>query len=154
MSLNTSRCLQQLALAGMFLVSADSAFAADARAGIAAANAQFEAAAAKGDANAIAALYSADAQLLPAGSPAIKGTAALAKFFQGVLDSGVAGVGLKTLELYGRGATVTEVGEYEMRDKTGKAIDHGKYLVIWRNKDGQWHLHRDMFTSSVPPAKL
>ena len=153
MNLNKFRCLQQLVLAGLFLVSAGPAFAADARAGIAAANAQFEAAAAKGDGKAIAALYSADAQLLPEGSPAIKGTAALAKFFQGVLDSGVAGLGLKTLEVYGRGATVTEVGEYEMRDKTGKAIDHGKYLVIWRNQDGQWHLHRDIFTSSVAPAK-
>ncbi len=153
MNLHAFRSLRQLALAGMLLVSASPAYASDARAGIAAANAAFEAAAAKGDGMAIAALYSPDAQLLPEGSPAIKGTAALAKFFQGVLDSGVAGVGLKTLEVFGRGATVTEVGEYEMRDKAGKVIDHGKYLVIWRNAGGHWHLHRDMFTSSVAPAK-
>jgi uncharacterized protein (TIGR02246 family) len=137
----------------VLLVSAGAAHAGDARAGIAAVNAEFEAAAAKGDGKAIAALYTPDAQLLPEGSPAITGAAALAKFFQGVLDSGVAGVGLKTLEVYGRGTTVTEVGEYEMRDKAGKALDHGKYLVIWRNKDGQWRLHRDMFTSSVAPAQ-
>lgn len=146
-------CLRQLALAAALLVSASPAYADDARAGIAAVNAQFEAAAAKGDSQRIAALYTTDAQLLPAGSPAIKGAEAIAKFFQGALDSGVVAVGLKTLEVHGRGATVTEVGEYEMRDKTGKALDHGKYLVIWRHKAGQWRLHRDMFTSSVAPNK-
>ena len=135
------------------LLAGAAAQAADVRSAIAAVNAQFEAAAAKGDGAAIAALYTADAQLLPEGSPAINGTAAPAKFFQGVLDSGVAGVGLKTLELYGRGMTVTEVGEYEMRDKAGKAVDHGKYLIVWRNTGGHWRLHRDMFTSSVAPAK-
>lgn len=143
----------RLAPVAVVLLTGASAHAGDARAAIGAVNAQFEAAAGKGDGKAIAALYSSDAQLLPAGSPAITGNAALAKFFQGVLDSGVASVGLKTVEVYGRGTTVTEFGAYEMRDKTGKEIDHGNYLVVWRNKGGTWQLHRDMFTSSVAPAK-
>ena len=145
--------LRQLALASALLAGVGSAHAGDTRSAIVAANAEFEAAAAKGDGNAIATLYTSDAQVLPPGSPAIKGAAAIAKFFQGVLDSGVAGVGLKTLEVHGHGTTVTEVGEYEMRDKAGKAIDHGKYLVIWHKQAGHWHLHRDIFNTSVAPAK-
>ena len=62
--------------------------------------------------------------------------------------------GIRVAILTGSGTAFCSGGNVtEMRDKTGKAIDHGKYLVIWRNQDGQWHLHRDIFTSSVAPAK-
>jgi uncharacterized protein (TIGR02246 family) len=120
---------------------------------IEAANAQFAAAAAKGDGAGIAALYAADGQVLPAGSDPIRGTEAIQKYFQGAIDSGVAAVGLKTIEVFGHGPTATEVGEYELRDKAGKVLDHGKYIVIWRHVDGRWKLFRDMFTTSIAPAK-
>jgi ketosteroid isomerase-like protein len=90
---------------------------------------------------------------MPEGSDAIKGRAAIQKFMQGVIDSGVASVSLTTLEKFGSGSTATEVGVYEMHDKAGKAVDHGKYLVLWRKVNGAWQLHRDIFNSSVPPSK-
>src|SRR6266852_855703 len=70
------------------------------RPAIEAANAQFSAAAAKGDGAGLAALYAADGQVLPAGSDVIRGRDAIQKFWQGALDSGIAGVGLKTLEVF------------------------------------------------------
>lgn len=127
--------------------------AAGIRSEIDAANAQFSAAAAKGDGAGLAALYAADGQVLPAGSDPIKGAQAIQKFWQGALDSGVAGVGLKTIELFGHGPTATEVGQYELRDKTGKVIDHGKYIVVWRHEGGTWKLLRDMFSTNVPAPK-
>jgi uncharacterized protein (TIGR02246 family) len=129
------------------------AYADGVRTAIEAANAQFSAAAAKGDGAALAALYSTDGQVMPAGSAPIRGAEAIQKFWQGALDSGVAVVGLKTIDVFGRGPTATEVGEYELRDKTGKVLDHGKYIVIWRHSDGTWKLLRDMFSTNVPPAK-
>jgi uncharacterized protein (TIGR02246 family) len=123
------------------------------RTAIEAANAQFSAAAAKGDAAAVAALYSTDGQVMPAGSAPIRGAEAIQKFWQGALDSGIGAVGLKTIDVFGRGPTATEVGEYELRDKAGKVLDHGKYIVIWRHSDGTWKLLRDMFSTNVPPAK-
>jgi uncharacterized protein (TIGR02246 family) len=128
-------------------------YAAGIRSEIDAANAQFSAAAAKGDGAGLAALYAADGQVLPAGSDPIKGSQAIQKFWQGALDSGVAGIGLKTIELFGQGRTVTEVGQYELHDKAGKVLDHGKYIVIWRHDGGAWKLLRDMFSTNVPPAK-
>lgn len=145
------RRLRQAALAAMLLLATVAARADDARSAIAAVNAQFCEAVAKADGKSIAALYSADAQLLPAGHEAIKGGAAIEKFMQGMVDSGVAGLSLTTTELFGRGASVTEVGEYQMRDKAGSALDHGKYIVVWRHHNGHWKLHRDIFTSSVTP---
>jgi uncharacterized protein (TIGR02246 family) len=132
---------------------AQSVHAEGIRSSIAAANAEFSAAAAKGDGAGLAALYAADAQVMPAGSEPIRGTAAIQKFWQGALDSGIAGVGLKTIEVFASGPTATEVGQYELHDKAGKVLDHGKYIVVWRNEAGKWKLLRDMFSTNVTPAK-
>ena len=129
------------------------AYADDVKSAIEAANAQFSAAAVKGDGAALAALYSPDGQVMPAGSVPIRGTEAIQKFWQGALDSGVAAIGLKTIEAFRHGSTATEVGEYELRDKAGKVLDHGKYIVIWKRTDGKWKLFRDMFSTNVPPPK-
>src|SRR5580658_5548874 len=139
-------------LASMGLTPA--VYADGVKAGIEAANAQFSAAAAKGDGAALASLYSPQGQVMPPGSAPIRGTEAIQKFWQGAFDSGVGAVGLKTLEVFGHGPTATEVGEYELHDKTGKPLDHGKYIVVWQHADGQWKLLRDMFSTNVaPPAK-
>ena len=123
------------------------------RSAIVSANADFSAASAKGDGAALAALYAADALVMPAGSEPIKGAAAIQKFWQGALDSGIAGVTLKTVEVYSHGSTATEVGQYALQDKAGKQVDHGKYIVIWRHEAGKWKLSRDMFSTNVTPAK-
>jgi ketosteroid isomerase-like protein len=83
----------------------------------------------------------------------VKGTAAITKFVQGMLDEGVGSVALTTLEVVGQGRYATEVGSYVMSDKAGKEIDHGKYMELWRLEKGEWKLHRDIFNSSVPPKK-
>jgi uncharacterized protein (TIGR02246 family) len=129
------------------------AYADGVKGAIEAANGQFSAAAAKGDGAAVAALYSPDGQVMPAGSDPIRGTEAIQKFWQGALDSGIAAIGLKTIEVFGHGPTATEVGEYELRDKAGKVLDHGKYIVVWQRTDGKWKLLRDMFSTNVPPPK-
>jgi len=140
----------------MFLASAGLtpvAHADSTKAAIEAANARFSAAATQGDGAALAALYSPEGQVMPAGSAPIRGTAAIQKFWQGALDSGIAAIGLKTIEVFGHGPTATEVGEYELSDKAGKSLDHGKYIVVWQHVDGQWKLLRDMFSTNVAPSK-
>jgi len=129
------------------------AYADGVKAAIQAANAQVSVAVVKGDAAGLAALYSPDGDLMPAGSDPIRGTEAIQKFWQGGLDSGIAAIGLKTIEVFGHGPTATEVGEYELRDKAGKVLDHGKYIVVWQHADGKWKLLRDMFSTNVPPIK-
>ena len=129
------------------------AYADGVRSEIDAANAQFTALAAKGDGAGLASLYASDGQVLPAGGDPIKGPQAIQKFWQGALDSGIAGIGLTTIEVFGHGPTATEVGKYELRDKAGKVLDHGKYIVVWRHEGSKWKLLRDMFSTNVPPVK-
>jgi len=147
----TALCCTVLLLAPVSLASAKNADSV--KEAIEAANAQFSAAAARGDGAALAALYSPQGQVMPAGSAPIRGTEGIRKFWQGALDSGIAAIGLKTVEVFGQGPIATEVGEYELRDKAGKSLDHGKYIVVWQHIDGQWKLLRDMFSTDIPPAK-
>lgn len=129
------------------------AHAEDVRGAIEAGNKRFQDGAAKGDGAALAALYTSDARLLPAHSDFVDGTAAIQKFWQGVLDSGIKAATLKTLEVEGHGTLAHEVGQYELRDQAGKTLDQGKYVVIWKKVGAQWKLHRDIWTTSMPPAK-
>jgi uncharacterized protein (TIGR02246 family) len=147
--------LNKLRVAGLIacLCLAPAAFADAVRSAIEAANAQFVATAAKGDGAGLAALYTKDGQVMPAGSDPIRGTEAIQKFWQGALDSGISGVTLKTIDVYGKGPTATEVGQYELRNKAGQVVDHGKYIVIWQHADGKWQLLRDMFSTNSPPPK-
>jgi uncharacterized protein (TIGR02246 family) len=144
-----SLCLATMAL---FALVAP-ATAAGARQAIESTNAKFPALFAKGDSAGIAALYAKDGAVMPVASEPVRGTQAIQNFWKSALSSGVAGVELKTVEVYGGSKTATEVGEYALLDKAGKTLDRGKYIVIWKQEGGDWKLFRDMFSSNQPPPK-
>jgi ketosteroid isomerase-like protein len=151
MNLNRSVRFSLALFITLFAGMAQLARAETVRSAIEAANAAISAAAAGGDAASVAAMYAADAAVMPAGSEPIRGADAILKFWQSSL-SGIGGVALKTVDLFVQGSTATEVGQYELRDKTGRAIDHGKYMVVWRKEGGKWKLLRDMFSTNVAPG--
>ncbi|MGH9848022.1 MAG: YybH family protein [Blastocatellia bacterium] len=141
------------ALALMIFICAVPAVAqpGDVRAAIEAQNKKFIQAVEKGDAKAIADLYTANAMVLPSNSEIVKGQDAIKAVFQGLIDSGVKGGSLTTIEVERFGDTVNEVGVYTLKDASGKEIDKGKYIVIWKRENGQWRLHLDIFNTSMPP---
>ena len=102
------------------------------------------------DASFIASLYTKNGQLMPAGAEAIEGHVKIAEFWQGVFDAGITGVTLETLEVSTMGDTASEVGALKLKNKEGKVIDTGKYVVVWKRIDGKWKLHRDIWTSNTP----
>jgi len=57
-------------------------------------------------------------------------------------------------EVEDHGDTAIEVGKYTLKGEEGQVLDTGKYTVIWKQEEGQWKLHRDIFNSSVPAASL
>ena len=125
----------------------------DVRAALEAGNRKFEAAVSRGDGAALAALYTSDGQLLPAQSDVVTGTKAIGEFWQGVFDSGIKAATLTTIEVSSHGDTAHHVGRYELHAADGKGLDKGKYLVIWKKEGGTWKLHRDIWTTSVPPPQ-
>jgi uncharacterized protein (TIGR02246 family) len=136
------------------LLGASPALAADdVRSDIEAANKKWEAAASRSDGPGVAALYTNNAQLLPAQSDFVTGTEAIGQFWQAVFDSGIKGASLVTVEVESHGDTAYEVGKFELRGADGNVLDHGKYVVIWKKDGTSWKLHRDIWTTSVAPAK-
>jgi uncharacterized protein (TIGR02246 family) len=123
---------------------------ADVRAAIEAANNKFMAAAAKGDAATLASLYTPDAEAFPPNADIVKGRAALQKMWQGVLASGIGSMELTTSEVESAGDLAYEVGTYAMKTKDGKVADRGKYVVVWKRVNGQWLLHRDIWSTNMP----
>ncbi len=136
------------------LLSASPVLAADSiRSEIEAANKIFEAAVSRSDGPGVAALYTANAQLLPAQSDFVTGTEAIGQFWQAAFDSGMKGVSLITMEVEKHGDTAYEVGELEIRGADGTVLDHAKYVVIWKKEGTSWKLHRDIWTTSVVPVQ-
>jgi uncharacterized protein (TIGR02246 family) len=105
----------------------------------------------RGDAAGLAALYTEDAQLLPPNADFVTGRAAVQAFWQALMDRGIKAMQLITGELEDHGDTGIDVGRYRLFGKGGQEFDQGKYIVILKQVDGEWKLHRDIFNSSNPP---
>ena len=110
----------------------------------------------KGDSTGVANLYASDAKVMGSNMPAITGKAAITSAFAGFINSGVGGATLTTTEVWGTESMVSEEGTYSLSDKSGKELDKGKYIVLWKMEDGKWKLFRDCWNSDAPlpaPAK-
>lgn len=119
----------------------------DVRSQIEAGNREFMAAFAKRDAAAVAALYTDGGQLLPPNSEVVRGHEAIREFWQGAMTLGLTGATLETVDVDASGETAVEVGRYRLTAGDAEA-DHGKYIVVWKNVDGRWKLHRDIWNTS------
>lgn len=122
----------------------------DLKSAIRAANKALGAAIATGDGKAAAACYTKSARLLPPNAPQHKGLAAIARFWQGAIDSGIRTAALRTIEVEGHGTTAVETGAYTLKGARGKKLDDGKYVVVWKREGGDWKLHWDIFNSNNP----
>ena len=78
----------------------------DARESIESSNRAFAAAFVRGDAQAVADLYTEDAELLPPGADAVVGRTAIAAFWKGAIDAGVKDLVLTTMQLESAGVVV------------------------------------------------
>lgn len=108
-------------------------------------NVQFEATYNAGDALGLGGLYTADAILLPPGSPEVSGAEARVAFWQAVMDSGLASIDLIEDEVFGMGDTAIDRGQLIAFDADGNQIATGKYIVVWKKDGDTWKLHRDIW---------
>ena len=118
--------------------------------GIAATNAAFMRAFELGDAGDIAELYTDDARLLPPGADLIVGKHGVKAFWSMVIDMGIASATLETVELAEFGDTAVEEGRFKLLSADGQIVDHGKFVVVWKDDGGTCKLHQDIWNSSQP----
>ena len=114
------------------------------------ANAAFEAYFERGDAAAIAGLYTSAGALFPTGMEPIHGAAGIEAFWQGAMQMGVKRVKLTTRDMEELAETAIELGTYTLFGADQQQLDQGKYLVVWNEQQGQWRLHQDIWNTSLP----
>ena len=114
------------------------------------ANVNFMALFREGDAKGLAGCYTADAKVLPPNADEVCGRGAIAHFWQAVMDAGIKEAKLQDGEVDGDGTIAVETSRFSLHGANGETLDSGKYIVVWKQEDGRWKLHRDIFNSSVP----
>lgn len=113
---------------------------------IGAVNRAFEEAARKRDTDRLAALYTADAIVMPPDAPFVQGRENIKQLWGSAIQQmGVKEVQLKTIDLEIVGDTAYEVGEAVLTLQSGGVT--AKYVVVWKKIDGQWRLHRDIWNA-------
>lgn len=123
------------------------------RAAIEANTKQFIEAFNKGDAAAVANMYTADARLLPPNGEMVEGRENIQKFWQGGISAGLKLVTLETVHVESQGNIAVEVGRYTLTiTSAGGATttDKGKYVVQWKREGRNWKLAVDIFNSNMP----
>ena len=120
-------------------------------AGIAEANAKFEAAFNAGDADALAAMYTANAVVMAPNTKWLEGRDAIRGLWQNFFDAGVSDLDLNTVDLVVEGTRASEVGTLTLTapdGKGGRVTAHAKYIVLWQQSGNEvWRLHRDIWNN-------
>jgi len=141
-----SSCNNEVAKTEVAAFNLDSAKAA-----IAASNKVFGACFATGDSTTFANCYTSDACINVTGMPQMCGTKAITAFFNGGHKMGITNLALTTEEVMGGKEAVVETGKYEMFVGDKVSVEKGKFIVVWKEENGKWKMHRDIWNSDAPP---
>jgi len=109
----------------------------------------------KGDAAAVANMYTMDARVLPPNAEMVEGRGNIQKFWQGAMTAGVKMVSLETVHVETQGNVAVEVGRYTTTTPGAggtTTTDKGKYVVMWKREGGSWKLAVDIFNTNIPTA--
>lgn len=130
-------------------ISSDSA-----KAIIAVRNTIYSNAVAKNDSAAFVNCYTDSACIFAPNAPEICTKNGVGKFFGMMEQMGTKGLMLTTKEVFCGKDIITETGTYEIVVANNQSVDKGKFMAIWKQENGIWKMHRDIFNSDMPPAPM
>lgn len=93
-------------------------------------------------------VYTVDASILPPGANLIQGRDKIKAFWQQAIAAlGLKGAKLTTLAAESLGDRVFEIGQADLILSDGRTVKV-KYVVQWKNEDGKWKWHVDMWNAN------
>jgi ketosteroid isomerase-like protein len=95
-----------------------------------------------GDSVALASHYAPDAELLFSNSEPIKGKD-IVTAWGSMIRSGIRNMTFTTTDLTGCDDFLIETGYFEIKENDNK-VNKGKYVVVWKQQNGEWKLYRDI----------
>lgn len=106
----------------------------------------------KGDAGAIAKLYSDQAVLVMSGAKPVQGRDGIHKAVDDMIKSGVK-VRIGSVQNMGTGDLAYVYGPYSVLEhEGGRVVENGTYVEVWRRRGGTWQI--DLDVNSAGPAVL
>jgi len=99
------------------------------------------------NADMLADVYTSEARILPPGHAAVSGRESIIPFWAAVMESGLTALTLTTVDVIPGGDYLTEVGEAQLTLGTEQAAV--KYVVLWKQEDGAWKWHVDIWNSNA-----
>jgi ketosteroid isomerase-like protein len=106
---------------------------------------------ARGDLKAISLLYTDDAKLLPPNETAVSGRAAILAWFEKNIRPVLpARIRFSHYEIYGGGDAATSISEMQIYDGEGRIMERGKQTIVLVKQNGEWKIHRDMWSDNTP----
>ena len=98
-------------------------------------------------------IYTSDARILPPNSPMISGHAGIKKFWADMVQGAYATAAeLSSIDVMPAGDGVVEIGRAVLTvapPGQGTAQMEVKYVVYWREEDGRWKWHVDMWNANA-----
>jgi uncharacterized protein (TIGR02246 family) len=103
----------------------------------------------KGDASAVAAMYTEDAFVLPPGAEMVKGRAAIEAFWRQAAQQ-MGDAKFTTVDVLALGPRAArEIGTVSLKSKSQPPQEiTAKYAVVWRKVGGKWKLATDIWNTS------
>lgn len=93
-------------------------------------------------------VYTRDARILPPGAEMISGREAIKAFWPAAIQAlDVKACELKSVEVIAGGDGIVEIGSAVLTTGAGAAT--GKYIVYWREEDGAWKWHLDIWNMNA-----
>jgi uncharacterized protein (TIGR02246 family) len=97
-------------------------------------------------------IYTADARILPPAAPLISGREAIKGFWSNLIESANAkSAALESIDVMPTGDGAIEIGHATLTiAPEGKAATdmEVKYVVFWRQEDGRWKWHVDIWNQN------
>jgi ketosteroid isomerase-like protein len=111
------------------------------------------------NADAVAALYAEDAQLLPPGGPVVNGRPAIRDYWANDIAATGVAVTITSDASNAGGDWAWRSGAWSSQDAKGTPLT-GKYVEVWHRTRSGWQIHRDIWNadgapgaSAAPPAR-
>ena len=105
------------------------------------------------DADAMVALTTVDIVLLPPNAPPIRGREAVRALWRQAASTAKVHATVTNEETVVIGEFAWSMGAFTHTLPNGVVVSRGKFLEIWQRVDGQWKIHRDMFSGNAATAK-
>jgi len=111
----------------------------------------------KRDAAAIAQNYTEDGVLMPPGAPLAEGRAAIEQAWRGMMETPGFELTFEptSIVVASAGDMAMDRGTYRFSSTgaSGPVTETGKYVVVWKNVNGDWKAAADIFNSDGPPPR-